>query len=187
MDDNDVTEAPPTAGDRPLSRAQAVVIAGLVALAGVALDQITKSLAVARLDPSDPQQLIGSLLQLHLTRNPGAAFSTGTGLTMALSLFAIAAACVVGWVIVVKVRSLTWAIAFGLLGAGILGNITDRIFREPGALRGHVVDFLELPHWPIFNVADICITVAAVLIVLQSWRGIRLDGRREQSDEVAPA
>ena len=71
-----------------------------------------------------------------------------------------------------------WAIAFGLLLAGIAGNLTDRLVRAPGVLRGHVVDFLMLPHWPIFNVADMCINVAAALILVQAFRGIRLDGSR---------
>jgi signal peptidase II len=75
------------------------------------------------------------------------------------------------------VRSTGWAWALGLLLAGIAGNLTDRLFRDPGPLRGHVVDFLQLPHWPIFNVADVCINVAAALIVVQSVRGVPLRGR----------
>ena len=77
-----------------------------------------------------------------------------------------------------RVRNFGWAIAFGFLLAGITGNLTDRLFRAPGVLRGHVVDFLMLPHWPIFNVADMCINVAAALILVQAFRGIRLDGSR---------
>ena len=77
-----------------------------------------------------------------------------------------------------RVRNYVWAVAFGLLLAGITGNLTDRLFRAPGVLRGHVVDFLMLPHWPIFNVADMCINVAAALILVQAFRGIRLDGSR---------
>jgi signal peptidase II len=69
-------------------------------------------------------------------------------------------------------------VALGLLLGGALGNLTDRIFRSPGPLRGHVVDFLELPHWPIFNLADSAIVLGAVLITLQSLRGVHLDGRR---------
>ena len=69
-----------------------------------------------------------------------------------------------------RVRNFGWAIAFGLLLAGISGNLTDRLFRSPGVLRGHVVDFLMLPHWPIFNVADMCINVAAALILVQAFR-----------------
>ena len=77
-----------------------------------------------------------------------------------------------------RLGSTVWAVAFGLLLAGICGNLTDRLLREPGPLRGHVVDFLMLPHWPIFNVADMCINVAAALILVQAFRGIRLDGTR---------
>ncbi len=54
----------------------------------------------------------------------------------------------------VRVRSTGWALALGLLLGGALGNLTDRVFREPAPFRGHVVDFLELPHWPVFNLAD---------------------------------
>ena len=72
--------------------------------------------------------------------------------------------------------------------AGVLGNLTDRLFRSPGALRGHVVDFLQLPNWPIFNVADICINIAAGVIILQAVRGISLDGTRSRdADDPAPA
>jgi signal peptidase II len=69
-------------------------------------------------------------------------------------------------------------VAFGLLLAGIAGNLTDRLLRDPGPLRGHVVDLFAIPHWPIFNVADICIDVAAALILLQAFRGVRIDGSR---------
>jgi signal peptidase II len=78
-----------------------------------------------------------------------------------------------------RLRDPIWAVALGLLLAGALGNLTDRIFRDPGVLRGHVVDVIELPNWPIFNVADMCITSAAVLVVIQSLRGIGPEGRRE--------
>lgn len=155
-------------------------------LGGVGVDQLTKSLAVAHLAPGDSRPLIGSLLQLHLTRNPGAAFSTGTSVTVLLSLVAIVAAFVVAWVLVAKARDLLWVLALGLLQAGILGNVIDRLLRSPSPLKGHVVDFLQLPHWPIFNVADCCITVAAVLIVIQAGRGVGLDGTRESAPAPAP-
>jgi signal peptidase II len=70
-----------------------------------------------------------------------------------------------------------WAVALGLLLGGVAGNLTDRVFREPGPLRGHVIDLFMLPNWPVFNVADICINVAAGLILLQTFRGVALDGR----------
>jgi signal peptidase II len=140
-----------------------------------AADQVTKALAVDRLTGKADRQVVGDLLQLHLTRNSGAAFSTGAAYTEVLSCLAIAAALVVAW-LGRRVGSRAWAVALGLLLAGIAGNLTDRLVREPGPLRGRVVDFLMLPHWPVFNVADMCINVAAVLILVQAFRGIRLDG-----------
>ena len=137
---------------------------------------MTKLLAVAHLDPDRPVKVVGDLLRLDLVRNPGAAFSTGTSYTVVLSVIAVIAATVV----VRFGRRLgdpTWAVALGLLLAGVCGNLTDRVFREPGVLRGHVVDFLELPHWPVFNVADMLIDAAVVLILLQTWRGIGITGR----------
>ena len=150
-----------------------------------ALDLVTKALAENALADRGPVDLVGSLLRLNLTRNAGAAFSTGTSWTPVIAVFA-AVALVVVLVLALRVRTTGWAWALGLLLAGIAGNLTDRIFREPGPLRGHVIDFLQLPHWPIFNVADICINVAAVLIVVQSARGVPLAGRdrREPSPEA---
>jgi signal peptidase II len=142
-----------------------------------AADQVTKWLAVDRLTSEADKGLVGDILVLHLTRNAGAAFSTGTAYTEVLSSLAIGAVLVVVW-LSRRVRSALWAVAFGLLLAGISGNLTDRLLREPGPLRGRVVDFLMLPHWPVFNVADMCINVAAALILVQAFRGIRLDGSR---------
>jgi signal peptidase II len=141
---------------------------------GLVLDQVTKHLAVEHL-ADHRVSLVDGLLHLTLARNAGAAFSTGTSYTAAISVVAIVAAVVVV-VLTLRVRSRWWATALGLLLAGVLGNLGDRLFRPPAPLRGHVVDFLQLPHWPIFNVADICINVAALLILLQVVRGVRLDG-----------
>ena len=146
-------------------------------LLGYLADLLSKVWAVSRLTGETPKPVIGDLLTLHLARNPGAAFSTGTSYTLVLSVLAIAAAVVVLWV-ARRLGSTGWAIGLGFLLAGILGNLTDRIFRSPGFLRGHVVDFLRLPHWPIFNVADICINVAAAVIILQALRGMPVRGGR---------
>jgi signal peptidase II len=157
------------------ARARALLLGVFVVM--LAVDQVTKWLAVDRLTDQPDKELVGGFLTLHLTRNAGAAFSTGTGYTELFAVLAIVAAGFVlwlGW----RTRDTWWAVAFGLLLAGICGNLADRLFRSPGVLRGHVVDFLQLPHWPIFNVADICIDVAAALILVQAFRGIRLDGTR---------
>jgi signal peptidase II len=145
-----------------------------VALTGVAaavygVDQLTKVLAVARLQPGDPRPLIGELLQLHLIRNAGAAFSMATGVTWVLTIVAVV-------VVVVVVRSarrlgsVGWAVTLGLLLGGALGNLTDRLLREPGFGRGHVVDFLDYAGLFIGNVADIAIVVGVALLVLDGFR-----------------
>ena len=130
--------------------------------------------------------VVGDLLQLTLARNPGAAFSTGTGYTQVFSVIAIVATVVVVW-FGVRARSPFWAFGLGLLlGRRRRQPDRPRSSARPGPLRGHVVDFLMLPHWPVFNVADICINVAAVVIVVQALRGARLDGTRSGA-EAGPA
>ena len=148
----------------------------LVALAAYAVDVGSKVWAVERLERGDID-VLGDWFVLHLVRNPGAAFSTGTEFTVILSMVAIAAVCVVLW-FARRAATIGWAVALGLLLAGIAGNLTDRIVREPGPLRGHVVDLFMVPHWPVFNVADVCIDIGAGLILLQAFRNIRLDGSR---------
>jgi len=159
------------------SRARVRVVLAAVFAVLYAVDQATKWLAVDRLTGKPDRELVGDLLVLHLTRNAGAAFSTGTRYTELFTALAFVAVLVVLW-LSRRLGNAAWAVAFGALLAGIVGNLTDRIFRSPGVLRGHVVDFLMLPHWPIFNVADMCINVAAALILIQAFRGIRLDGSR---------
>jgi len=131
-----------------------------------------------------PVEIVGQYFMLSLARNPGAAFSTGTSYTIVLSGIAIVAALVVIWV-ARNLASLGWAIGLGFLLAGILGNLTDRIFRSPGPLRGHVVDFFMFPNFPVFNFADIWINIAAATIIVQALRGMRVDGRR-QADVDSP-
>ncbi|MEP6814683.1 MAG: signal peptidase II [Marmoricola sp.] len=167
---------------RPAPASSRPFVLGFLAIAVLAwgVDQVTKHLAVDRLTNHPPVHVVGALLQLNLTRNPGAAFSTGTGFTQVFSVVAIAATLVILW-FGRRVRTTLWALGLGLLLAGVTGNLTDRLFRTPGPLRGHVVDFLMLPHWPIFNVADICINIAAAVIVVQALRGVRINGSRGDS------
>lgn len=141
----------------------------LIGVLGLTLDQVTKALAVAYLDPSAPIPLLGGVVTLQLIRNPGAAFSMGENLTMVFSLVSLAALIAVFVWLVPRLRHLGWAILAGLLVAGISGNLTDRIFRPPSPFQGHVVDFIQLPSFAIVNVADIFVTSAAVLVV---WFGL---------------
>ncbi len=170
--DADPTETHATARRRSLVLFAAVTVLGYLA------DLISKVLVVAHLTPGRPVHVVGDLLTLYLARNPGAAFSTGTSYTLVLSFVAMAAAVAVVWV-ARRLASTGWALGLGFLLAGVLGNLTDRIFREPGPLRGHVVDFIRLPHWPIFNIADVCINVAAAFIIIQALRGVGINGARQ--------
>ena len=143
----------------------------------VGADVASKVAVVAELSMRPPVRLLGGLLTLTLTRNPGAAFSIGTGATVLFT--AVAAGVVVAIARSARrLRSMSWAIALGLLLGGALGNLGDRLFRAPGPLRGYVVDWIRLPHWPVFNLADSAIVVGGALLVLLSSRGVGIDGRR---------
>ncbi|MGJ9412024.1 signal peptidase II [Aeromicrobium sp. CF4.19] len=144
-----------------------------------ALDQVTKVVAVARLEGEPSVEVVPGLLSLTFLRNPGAAFGMGASMTVLLSLVSIAVVVVVSRM-ATRLRDAGWAVGLGLLLAGALGNLTDRILREPGVLRGHVVDFIDYGPF-VGNVADIYLTVAAVVIVWRSWRGIALDGTKEST------
>ena len=133
-------------------------------------------LAVAQLTGRPDVRVVGELLVLHLTRNPGAAFSTGTEYTVVLSVRRDGRRAGRPVPQPPGRQRRAGRSRSACCSAGVAGNLTDRLFRAPGPLRGHVVDFLMLPHWPVFNVADMCIDVAAVLILVQAFRGVRLDG-----------
>lgn len=152
----------------------------LVAAGWLILDQATKWWAESTLTRGESVPLIGELLQLHLTYNSGAAFSLGTGITPVLTAVATVVVLVIIWQ-ALRTRSLPWALTLGLLLGGALGNLVDRYLRAPGPGRGHVVDFLMLPNFPVFNIADMGITFAAVTIVVLAMRGRLPDGTREAS------
>ena len=176
----DSTHTPPAtpAGPTPARRRRLFLLLAGIAVVTYLLDQLTKWAAVRALTDAEPSNLLGSFLLLELIRNPGAAFSIGTGNTWVLTIIAV-----VVLVVVIRVSrrlgSSGWAWALGLLLGGALGNLTDRIVREPGLGQGHVVDFLNYNGWFIGNVADIAIVSAAVLIGLLALTGRGVDGTRE--------
>lgn len=169
--DNTTTQPPA----RP--RRRRLLLFAAIAVTAYAIDVATKVLAVEHLTGEPRVPLVGDVLSLYLTYNSGAAFSFLTGHTEVLAVVAIVAVTVVLWV-ARRLGSIGWAIALGFLLGGVAGNLTDRLVREPGFMRGHVVDFLMLPNFPVFNVADICINIAAGTIILQAVRGINVDGSR---------
>jgi signal peptidase II len=166
----------PARGDRATPGPRRLRLFAVVVAVAYAADVLTKVVAVETLSGRPDVEVVPGVLDLHLTRNPGAAFSLATGMTVVLTLVAAVVAVVVVR-IATQLRDRTWAVALGLLLGGALGNLTDRLLREPGPLRGHVVDFLRLPHWPVFNLADVAIVVAAALILVQCVRGVGVDGR----------
>jgi signal peptidase II len=133
-------------------------------------DFATKTWALSNFS-SDPQPVIGTLLQFTLLKNSGAAFSFASGFTLIFSLLAIA---VVATIIrfAGRITSRGWLTCAGLLLGGVLGNLTDRAFREPGFFLGHVIDWIQIPNWPIFNIADIAISSAAFLAFIQTMRNV---------------
>lgn len=159
------------------SRRALLISFGLVAGLGFLADLLSKMLAVRHLRPGEPVRLLGDALTLRLIRNPGAAFSMGTNATVVLSVLAIVALgfCLV--YVLPRVRTPWQAAVLGLASAGIAGNLTDRLFRAPGPLRGHVVDFFSVPHFAIFNVADILLTTAAGIVILWSLRDVLAERR----------
>lgn len=166
--------APLSEGATAPSRSRLALLLA-VAAAVLVLDAATKALAVRHLSARDPVELLGGLLTLRLVRNPGAAFGLATGLTVVFTLVAVAVVVAI-LRLARRLRSRAWAVALGLVLGGALGNLSDRLFRAPGPGRGHVVDFLELPHWPVFNVADSSIVCAAVIMVVLTAMGSSYDG-----------
>ena len=135
------------------------------------LDFATKSWALNSLDSRNPVKVIGEFLQLTLIKNPGAAFSLAQGATIVFTLFAILVVAAIAYYST-KITSFGWSIVLGLALGGILGNLSDRIFRAPGFFTGHVIDWIQLPNWPVFNLADTAIVVAASIAVIFSIRNI---------------
>jgi signal peptidase II len=176
---------PKETGGEPARRRVGVLVT--VAVLALAMDLVSKIAVVAELADRPPVRLFGGLLTLRVTRNSGAAFSIATGLTLVLTLIAI------GVIVAIlrtarRLRSLPWAIALGLLLGGAAGNLVDRLFRAPAPLEGHVVDWIEIPHWPVFNLADSAIVCGGVLAVILASRGLQLDGTRTGPEPAeAPA
>jgi signal peptidase II len=170
-----------TDAETPRRRHLGVLFA--VAVFVLAADIISKIIVVAKLSYRPPVRLLHGFLTLDYTRNAGAAFSIGTGATYVFGIVAIA-------VILVILRtarrlfSTPWAIVLGLLLGGATGNLIDRLLRSPGVLRGHVVDWIQLPHFAVFNLADSAISVGGVLAVLLALTGRQLDGTVARSSRT---
>jgi signal peptidase II len=174
----------PAVAGRPARPRRVGLLLGVAAFVLVA-DIVTKAIVVAQMPGHAPIRLLGGLLTITLTRNGGAAFSIGTSMTIVFTAIAVG---VIVYILRTarNLRSIGWAITLGLLLGGATGNLLDRIFRAPGPFQGHVVDWIQLPDWPVFNLADSAIVCAGVLVVLLALRGIRLDGTRPVPEASSP-
>lgn len=179
--EQDPDDRPGGTGAQPRQRLRLLL---MVAATLFALDLVTKIIVVARIRPGEPVSIIGDFVELVLIRNPGAAFSMATGMTWLLTL--IATAVVIGVLRIGRtLRSTLWAIGLGGVLGGALGNLMDRLFRAPGPLQGHVVDFVSVGWWPVFNVADSSIVCGAILLVTLTVFGFEPDGTRYKDKEKA--
>ncbi len=156
----------------------------LCTLVAYTLDQLTKWWVVATMSEGQITPVLPPLLHWRFIRNPGAAFSIGTDYTWVFTIVMV----VVSVAIVLQVRKVAswgWAVALGLVLGGALGNLTDRLFREPSFGQGHVVDFIALPNFAIFNIADSAVVSGVVLICILTLRGIGMDGTRGTDEPSA--
>ncbi|WP_232797092.1 signal peptidase II [Blastococcus atacamensis] len=177
----------PAVGERPRRPRTRLLLA--LSAGVLAADLVTKLVVVATIEPGEDIRTLGGALYLTHLRNTGAAFSLAEGFTVVLTLIAVAVA-----VVIVRVArrlcSTGWAVSLGLVLGGAIGNLIDRVFRDPGFLRGGVVDFLSVfgpdgEVWPVFNIADSAIVCGGVLGVLLALRGIEFDGTRGGKDDTA--
>ena len=192
--DGGVTDetAPGSAGSRPAlggptatppRRCVRLLLA--VAAPVLVLDIVTKVLAVKLLTPGVPVSIIGDTVTWTLVRNSGAAFSMATGYTWVLTLVATGVVVGIMWM-GRRLVSPWWAVGLGMILGGALGNLVDRFFRSPGPLRGHVVDFLSIGWWPVFNVADPAVVGGAILLVGLSLFGYDFDAPDRRVDTGSP-
>jgi signal peptidase II len=158
----------------------APTIVGVIAASVVVVDQATKAWAVAELRSQPPVEILGEWLRWSFTTNSGAAFSIGTGSTWLFTLFAVGLIGA-GVYFSFSVQNLWWAVSLGLIIGGGLGNLIDRMLREPGIGQGHVVDFIAVWRWPVFNVADMAVVCGGVLAALLAVREVDYRNRRPES------
>lgn len=162
-------------------RSTLVVI--VVAAAVLIIDQATKWWAEQALAGRPPVEVVGELLQFTFVRNPGGAFSLLTSHTWLFTVVAVAVAGAILWYSR-RVRSGWWLAALGVLLGGALGNLVDRFLQPPGPGMGHVVDFIELPNWPVFNVADMAVVGGAIAIVVLSLLGVDPAGGTDREPKL---
>ncbi|WP_284976111.1 signal peptidase II [Arthrobacter sp. efr-133-TYG-104] len=167
---------PMPARDRKWRPAKLWLFAACAAFA-YALDQFTKLWVTSTMEEGERIAVLPPLLHWYYIRNSGAAFSIGENVTW---IFTIIMAVVVVAILfqLRRLGSAWWALSLGLLLGGALGNLTDRLFREPSFGMGHVVDFIQFPNFAIFNIADSAVVSGVAIVCILTLRGIAMDGSR---------
>ena len=146
----------------------------VVAITVVAIDRVTKMWAVDALDGGRVIVLVDPWWQLRLVYNSGAAFGFAGGYTAVISIVAVVVAVAI-LRMSRRLRNVWWAVALGGILGGALGNLIDRMTQEPGPLRGFVIDFIEWPGFPVWNLADAAIVGSVALVLLLSLRDVPYD------------
>ena len=165
-------------------RGRVAVFVALAAVA-IALDQVTKALALARLGNGVRVALPGPLRGLRLVRNPGASLGLGSGSTWVISLIAMAA-CLLIIVLALRTTSMLWTLVLSLAFSGAAGNLIDRVAYASGFLDGAVVDFLDYG-WSVGNVADVYLTLAGVAVVVLIVCNVRFSDRDKAKEHGGSA
>ena len=171
-------------GHRPSSAPAAGSTIAVLAIVVLAGDQLSKFFALRHLEERTTVNVVGEALQWHLVFNPGAAFSLGEGVTWVFTIVLALVALAIVYLAITRIRSRAWSIVLGLVLGGVLGNLTDRLIREPGFAVGHVVDFILTPwmwFWTnpaIYNVADMFIVCGMISVAILVLIGINFDGTR---------
>lgn len=141
-----------------------VTFMAVIILAVAVLDQATKTLMLNWLEPGQPVDVIGGWFRFLLLFNPGAAFSMGENSTWLFTTIQLT--FVIGIAIAApRIRDRGMALGLALIAGGALGNLLDRLFREPGFWFGHVVDFISVGGFAVFNLADSAITIGVVVFI----------------------
>jgi signal peptidase II len=161
-----------------------LILAGCAVFAYL-FDQLTKWWVVSTMTEGDIIPVLPPLLHWHFIRNSGAAFSIGQDYTWVFTIVMVLVSVAILFY-ARKVRSAWWSVALGLLLGGALGNLTDRLFREPSFGVGHVVDFIAFPNFAIFNIADSAVVGGVILWCILTFMGIGIDGERVPSGKQPP-
>jgi len=143
-----------------------------------ALDLLTKTWAENTLQFREPIRVIGDLLTFTYATNPGAAFNFATNATIVLSSLKL---CVAAFILYYMSKPIhpRWAVGLSLLFGGVLGNLWDRATREPGRWQGEVIDWIQVPHWPVFNIADSAIVCAGIFMTFLAMKNIPVQVKDE--------